>query len=152
MADAPQPADATDPHDLARFVQAQEHMYARALFEIESGRKRTHWMWYVFPQYEGLAPSPMASHYAIKSAAEARAYLEHPVLRPRLIECAEALLRIEGRSARRILGSPNDLKLRSCATLFAHFSAEDSVFHRLLKQYFQGRRDEKTLRLLGVLY
>lgn len=137
-----------DPHDLSRFVQAQEDDYERALSEIRSGRKRSHWMWYIFPQFDGLGFSSMSHHYAIKSRAEAKAYLIHPLLGPRLRECAEAALRIEGRSAFEIFGSPDDLKLRSCATLFASVSPEGSVFHRLLDTYFQGGLDETTLQLL----
>jgi uncharacterized protein (DUF1810 family) len=150
MVDANEPGSAGDPHNLNRFVQAQEKAYARALAEIRSGRKRSHWMWYIFPQFDGLGFSPTSRRYAIKSAAEARAYLDHPVLGPRLRECAEAALGVEGRSASEIFGSPDDLKLRSCATLFAHVSPARSVFDRLLDKYYQGERDGKTLRLLGV--
>lgn len=121
-----------DSYDLSRFVKAQEGDYERALSEIRSGRKRSHWMWYIFPQFEGLGFSPTSRRYAIKSPQEARAYLSHPVLGPRLVECAEAVLGVEGRSANQIFGSPDDLKLRSCATLFAQISPEESVFHRLL--------------------
>jgi uncharacterized protein (DUF1810 family) len=142
-------ATSTDPYDLARFVRAQETAYTQALSEIRSGRKRTHWMWYIFPQLDGLAFSATSKHYAIKSLAEAKAYLEHPLLGPRLRECAEAVVRLEGRSAAEIFGSPDDLKLRSCATLFARVSPPDSVFHRLLAKYYQGVPDGRTLQLLG---
>jgi uncharacterized protein (DUF1810 family) len=138
-----------DPHDLNRFVRAQEQDYARALAEIRSGRKRTHWMWYIFPQLDGLGFSATARRYAIRSLDEARAYLEHPVLGPRLVECAEAVLAVQGRSVREIFGTPDDLKLRSCATLFAEVSAEGSVFHRLIQVYFGGAPDGRTLTLLG---
>ena len=107
-------------------------------------------MWYIFPQIDGLAFSSTSKHYAIKSIEEAKAYLAHPVLGPRLLECAEAVLRVEGRSATDIFGSPDDLKLRSCATLFACVSPPDSVFDRLLDKYYRGERDRKTLRLLGI--
>jgi len=107
-------------------------------------------MWYIFPQLDGLAFSATAKHYALKSIEEARAYLAHPLLGPRLLECAEAVLRIEGRSAREIFGSPDDLKLRSCATLFACVSPPGSAFERLLTRYYGGGRDEKTLQLLGI--
>jgi len=137
-----------DPHDLSRFVQAQEDDYEQALSEIGGGRKDSHWMWYVFPQINGLGSSPTAKLYAIKSRAEAEAYLRHPILGPRLLEIAEAALRVEGRSARDIFGSPDDMKLRSCATLFASISPEGSVFHRLLDKYFQGRPDARTIELL----
>ena len=106
-----------DPHDLSRFVQAQAADYARALDEIRSGRKRSHWMWYIFPQFAGLGSSPTSRRYAIKSLAEAEAYLRHPVLGPRLRACAEAVLAVEGRSASEIFGTPDDMKLRSSATL-----------------------------------
>src|SRR5687768_10111981 len=102
-----------DPHDLRRFVEAQVGDYERALAEISAGQKRTHWMWYIFPQIQGLGFSPTSQRFAIKSAAEAKAYLEHPLLGPRLNECAEAALAVEGRSAREILGSVDALKLRS---------------------------------------
>jgi uncharacterized protein (DUF1810 family) len=138
-----------DPHFLSRFVQAQADDYAQALSEIRSGRKRSHWMWYIFPQYDGLGSSATARHYAIKSLAEAEAYLRHPVLGPRLLECAEAALAVEGRSAAEMFGFPDDIKLRSCATLFALVSPSGSVFERLLDTYFDGERDDKTVRLAG---
>lgn len=136
-----------DPHELARFVDAQERDYETALSEIRAGRKRSHWMWYIFPQFEGLGSSPTSRHYAIKTAGEAQAYLAHPLLGRRLIECAEAVLHVQGRSAHDIFGSPDDMKLRSCATLFASVSPDDSVFHRLIAKYFDGEVDERTLRL-----
>jgi uncharacterized protein (DUF1810 family) len=138
-----------DPHDLNRFVRAQEHDYARALAEIRSGRKRTHWMWYIFPQLDGLGFSETARRYAIRGLDEARAYLGHPVLGPRLVECAEAVLAVQGRSAREIFGAPDDLKLRSCATLFAEVAPAGSVFRRVLEVYFGGEADGRTLALLG---
>jgi len=145
------PARGTDdPFDLDRFVRAQEGTYERALAEVRAGRKRTHWMWFVFPQLDGLGSSPTARHYAIKSLAEARAYLAHPVLGPRLVECAEAVVGVEGRSAHDIFGSPDDLKLRSCATLFACVAPPGSVFDRLLAKYYSGERDDRTLQLLGL--
>ena len=139
-----------DPFDLSRFVRAQKHDYEHALAEIVSGRKRTHWMWYIFPQVDGLAFSATSKLYSIKSAEEAKAYLDHPILGPRLLACAEAVLRVEGRSATEIFGSPDDLKLRSCATLFACVLPPSSVFDRLLGKYYGGGRDGKTLRLLGI--
>ena len=141
---------ADDPYDLTRFVRAQEKGYECALSEIRSGRKRTHWMWYIFPQVDGLAFSSTSRYYAIKSIKEAKAYLDHPILGPRLLECAEAVVHVEGRSATEIFGSPDDLKLRSCATLFACVSPRDSVFERLLQKYYRGGRDGKTLHLLGI--
>ena len=150
MADTELSGVADDPYILSRFVQAQEGVYEQALTEIRSGRKRSHWMWFIFPQFEGLGFSETSRRYSIKSAAEAEAYLCHPVLGPRLVECAKAALSVEGRSAFDIFGSPDDFKLRSCATLFASVSPAGSVFERLLDAYFQGRRDDKTLRLLGI--
>jgi uncharacterized protein (DUF1810 family) len=141
--------DPSDPHDLNRFVKAQKGDYARALAEVRAGEKRSHWMWYVFPQLDGLGFSDTARFYGIKECAEAEAYLAHPVLGPRLIEVAEAALAVEGKSAHNIFGSPDDLKLRSCATLFAKVSPPGSVFERLLAKYYGGVGDEKTLRLLG---
>ena len=140
----------TDPYNLTRFVQAQQHDYAHALAEIKNGRKRTHWMWYIFPQLDGLGVSPTAKHYAIKSLAETQAYLAHSLLGPRLRECMEATLHIEGRSARDIFGTSDDLKLRSCATLFACASPPTSVFDRVLRKYYPGGRDGRTLQLLGM--
>jgi uncharacterized protein (DUF1810 family) len=144
------PPATDDPYDLNRFLKAQEDDYDQALSEIMSGRKLTHWMWYIFPQIEGLAFSSTSKYYAIKSVEEARAYLAHPVLGRRLLECAEAAVGVEGRSATEIFGSPDDLKLRSCATLFACVSPPGSVFDRLLGKYYRGERDGKTLRLLGL--
>ena len=139
-----------DPYDLNRFLEKQEFAYEQALTEISRGQKRTHWMWYIFPQLEGLGFSATAQRYSIKSLEEAKAYLDHPVLGPRLLRCAEAILRVEGRSAEEILGYPDDLKLRSCATLFACVLPAGSVFDRLLEKYYAGRRDDKTLQLLGI--
>ena len=141
---------ATDPFDLSRFVEAQRGVYARALAEIAAGEKRTHWMWFIFPQLEGLGSSSMARRYAIRSLDEARAYLAHPVLGMRLVKCAEAALGVEHRSAGEIFGSPDDVKLRSSATLFAQVSAPGSAFHRLLERFFEGRPDPRTLERLGI--
>jgi len=144
------PRAADDPHDLSRFLRAQDTTYAQALSELRAGLKQSHWMWWVFPQFHGLAASPTSQYYSIKSVSEAKAYLDHPVLGPRLLECAEAVLQVEGRSAAEILGSPDDLKLRSCATLFACVSPQDSVFDHLLDKYYRRERDDRTLRLLGL--
>jgi uncharacterized protein (DUF1810 family) len=140
----------SDPYDLSRFVRAQEDDYDRALSELRAGRKRSHWMWYIFPQLAGLGSSEISRRYAIRSMDEARAYLGHPMLGPRLQECAEAVLGVEDRSAHAIFGSPDDLKLRSSATLFACASPSGSVFERLLERYFGGEPDPVTLRLLGI--
>jgi uncharacterized protein (DUF1810 family) len=142
--------DAGDPYDLGRFVRAQQEDYEQALAEIRSGRKRSHWMWYIFPQVEGLGLSSTSRLYAIKTLAEATAYLAHPVLGPRLRACAEAAFHVDGLSAREIFGSPDDMKLRSSATLFARVSPDDSVFHRILDKFFDGERDGRTLSLLAA--
>jgi uncharacterized protein (DUF1810 family) len=145
-----EPADSPDPYNLHRFVLAQAGDYARALSEVRAGEKRSHWMWYIFPQIAGLGFSTMSVCYSIQSLDEARAYLVYPVLGARLIECFEALLDVKDRSAFDIFGSPDDRKLKSSATVFALVSPEDSVFHRVLEKYFDGEMDQKTLRLLGL--
>jgi uncharacterized protein (DUF1810 family) len=134
---------------LNRFVEAQADCYADALAEIRRGRKETHWMWFIFPQFRGLGFSSTSQYYAIASRAEAEAYLQHPVLGPRLVECAEAALSHGGRPAREIFGSPDDMKLRSSATLFASVSPEGSVFAQVLEVFFGGLDDAKTLELLA---
>ena len=138
-----------DPFDLNRFVEAQREDYSQALTEIRAGRKRSHWMWYIFPQFDGLGVSSTAQHFAIKSVEETKAYLAHPILGARLRECVDALLNLEGRTAEEIFGFPDVLKLKSSATLFAHMSPPGSSFHRVLEKYYRGEMDEKTLRLLG---
>jgi uncharacterized protein (DUF1810 family) len=130
--------------DLERFVDAQRGVYDDVLDELRAGRKASHWMWFVFPQLRGLGHSPTARYYGIASAAEARAYLAHPVLGPRLRECIERLLALEGRSAHAIFGSPDDLKLRSSLTLFGAVSG-DPLFGRALDRFFDGRPDPLTL-------
>jgi uncharacterized protein (DUF1810 family) len=139
-----------DPYNLSRFVRAQEDDYAQALSEIKRGRKRTHWMWYIFPQIEGLGSSPTSREFSIKSLEEAKAYLDHAVLGPRLLDCADAVLGVEGRSAAEIFGFPDDLKLRSCVTLFKCVSPPGSVFDRILQKYFSGEPDAATVRLLKI--
>lgn len=138
----------SDPFDLERFVTAQADHYADALEEIRRGRKRSHWMWYVFPQLTGLGHSPTAQFYGIDSRDEARAYLAHPVLGSRLLEIAGAVVASPVRSANALFGSPDDLKLRSSATLFAQVSGPGSVFERILAKYFEARPDPRTLGLL----
>jgi len=137
-------------HHLERFVEAQQTVYEQALAEIRSGRKQSHWMWFVFPQFDGLGFSAMSRRYAVKSLDEARAYLAHPLLGPRLLECAEAVLGVEGHSAEDIFGSPDDMKLRSSATLFAQVSDSGSAFHRILDKHFHGRHDERTIALIAT--
>jgi uncharacterized protein (DUF1810 family) len=136
-----------DPHDLERFVAAQDDRgtYDAALAELRAGRKTSHWMWFVFPQIAGLGHSPMARRYAIASLEEARAYLAHPVLGPRLVEAARALAALTGRSAREVLGDTDAMKLRSSMTLFARAAPEEPVFARVLEVYFQGSEDEATM-------
>jgi uncharacterized protein (DUF1810 family) len=137
-----------DPCDLGRFIAAQADMYPRALRELEEGRKRSHWMWFIFPQIAGLGSSETARIYAIGSTAEAEAYLQHPLLGPRIVECAEAVLQHTGRSAREIFGSPDDVKLRSSATLFATVRGAAPAFQQLLERFFGGEPDQRTLDLL----
>jgi uncharacterized protein (DUF1810 family) len=140
-----------DPFILRRFACAKEAIYDAVLKELRSGQKRTHWMWYIFPQITGLGYSPTSQRYAIKSQAEARHYLSHPILGERLLECAETILRIQGRSVSQIFGSPDDLKLRSSMTLFASITPPESVFARVLDRYFQGQPDSRTLDILKKL-
>ena len=135
--------------DLQRFVQAQEGHIDDARAELRAGRKRTHWMWFVFPQLRGLGRSQMAWHFGIASREEAAAYLAHPVLGPRLRECVELVLAVRGRTAHEIFGSPDDLKLCSCLTLFGEVGGGDSAFDRALRQYFGGQPDSPTLELLA---
>ena len=140
--------DPTDPFNLSRFTKAQEGVYDRAMAELNAGHKRTHWMWFIFPQIDGLGHSSISRRYAIKGIEEARAYLKHPLLGARLSDCAEAVLGIEGRSAAEMFGFPDDLKLRSSMTLFGSISQQGSVFDRVLEKFFNGQQDEKTLQLL----
>ncbi len=139
-----------DPFDLNRFLSAQEGVYGRVLAELRGGLKRTHWMWYIFPQIDGLGHSPTTRHYAIKSLEEARRYLAHPVLGARLVECAESVLAVQGLSASDVFGHPDDMKLQSSMTLFALVAEPGSVFERVLEKYFQGKRDTGTLQILGI--
>jgi len=149
MKGEPQPQSPEDPFQLDRYLAAQERTFANALAEVRSGHKRSHWMWFIFPQLRGLGFSEMSVHYAISGLTEARAYLGHPVLGPRLVKCCEAVLLNVNRTAGEIFGTPDDMKLRSCATLFATVSEEGSVFHRIIEQFFDGRPDDRTLELLG---
>ncbi|BCJ46827.1 hypothetical protein GCM10010168_36510 [Actinoplanes ianthinogenes] len=135
--------------DLERFVRAQDGVHEQARAELAAGSKRSHWMWFVFPQLAGLGSSPTAQAYAIRDLAEARAYLAHPVLGPRLVECAETLLAVEDRTAAQIFGYPDDLKLRSSMTLFAEAADDPAVFRQVLDRYYDGP-DPRTLQLLGL--
>jgi len=132
---------------LERFVAAQESVYPRALAELKAGKKQSHWMWFIFPQIAGLGHSAMAQMYAIQSLDEAKAYLAHPVLGPRLRECCEAVLAVEGKTAHAIFGSPDDLKFRSSLTLFDLASPGD-IFRAALDKYFGGHPDPLTLQKL----
>lgn len=137
-----------DPFDLARFVSAQERDYDAALAELRAGHKTTHWMWYVLPQMRGLGMSSMSTRYGIGSLAEACAYLAHPVLGPRLIECVAAMNALEGRSAVQVLGAIDAAKLRSCLTLFLAAEPGNAVLREALDKFYAGDEDAKTLALL----
>jgi uncharacterized protein (DUF1810 family) len=139
-----------DPYDLDRFLSAQESVYERALAELKDGQKLTHWMWYIFPQVDGLGYSPTAMRYSIKSMEEARQYLDHPVLGKRLLECTEAVVALKGASASEIFGYPDDMKFKSSMTLFEKIAGPGSVFSSALDRYCHGERDAATLRLLEV--
>ena len=133
---------------LNRFVKAQENTYQYAFSEIERGKKETHWMWFIFPHISGLGHSETARYYAIKDIKEAELYLRHPVLGKRLTDISKLLLKIQGKSAREIFGKPDDLKLRSCMTLFGALENTDPVFQEVIDRYFDGQKDEKTLELV----
>ncbi|MBA2671477.1 MAG: DUF1810 domain-containing protein [Gemmatimonadetes bacterium] len=137
-----------DPFELNRFVSAQKNVYSGALREIQDGRKQSHWIWFIFPQIAGLGMSETARFYAIGSRAEAKAYLDHPILGRRIVECAEAALQHSDRSALEILGRPDNLKLRSSATLFASVNGSHIAFQRVLDHFFDGQPDDRTLELL----
>jgi uncharacterized protein (DUF1810 family) len=138
-----------DPHNLQRFVDAQAGVYDRALAEIRAGHKTSHWMWFVFPQLKGLGSSPTAEHYGIVSLEEGRAYLAHPLLGPRLGEIAAAAVALEGRTARAVFGTPDDLKLRSSLTLFDAAVPNEAVFSQALDALCDGMRDARTLEMLS---
>ena len=142
---------AEDPFDLERFVRAQDemHTYDTALAELRAGRKRSHWMWFVFPQLAGLGRSSTAEHFGVRGAAEARAYLAHPVLGARLRACAQALADLDGHDPAAVLGPVDALKLRSSMTLFAHVAPDEPVFRAVLDRYYDGADDPATLSLLG---
>jgi uncharacterized protein (DUF1810 family) len=140
--------DSNDPHDLQRFVEAQEPVIHTVKKELRAGRKQTHWIWFVFPQFAGLGSSDMSRRYAISSREEATAYLAHPILGPRLRECTELVNGHEERSANDIFGSPDDLKFRSSMTLFDAVADDPTPFRTALQQYYEGEPDSKTLQLL----
>lgn len=136
--------------DLSRFLFAQVDVYDTALSELRRGRKETHWMWFIFPQLAGLGHSAMARRYAIRDIEEAKAYMEHPVLGPRLLDCCQTLLSLQGETASQIFGDPDDLKLRSSMTVFALAEGPGSLFEEVLARYFGGGTDRLTLDLLNL--
>jgi len=136
-------------NSLTRFTEAQAQNYADALAEIKNGKKRTHWMWYVFPQIQGLGNSEFARFYAIKDLEEAEAYFKHPVLGSRLIEISSSLLKLKGNDAYAIFGSPDDMKLHSSMTLFSLVPNADPVFEAVLQKFYNSEKDSKTLMILG---
>lgn len=133
---------------LDRFIDAQGNKYQQAFDEIRNGKKESHWMWYIFPQISGLGNSEISKFYAIKDLEEAKDYLEHLVLGPRLVNISKLLLEIKGKSANEIFGKPDDFKLRSCMTLFGSLNDTHPVFQQIIDQYFEGKKDEKTLRII----
>jgi uncharacterized protein (DUF1810 family) len=139
---------ASDPFDLQRFVDAQARVYPEVVDELRAGRKRSHWIWFIFPQIAGLGSSPTAARYAISSLDEARAYLRHELLGPRLHECAQLVNAVRGRSIHEIFGSPDDLKVRSSMTLFARATDDNRDFMELLERYYDGQEDPRTLEQL----
>ena len=137
-----------DPFDLQRFVDAQADVYAQVCDELRDGRKASHWMWFVFPQLRGLGHSAMATRYGLTGLDEARAYLRHRLLGPRLEECTALVLRVQGRSIHQILGAPDDLKFCSCMTLFQRAAPDATLFGEALRRHFDGAPDLRTLQLL----
>jgi uncharacterized protein (DUF1810 family) len=141
-------SDGADPFDLRRFVDAQDRVYDTVLAELRSGAKRSHWIWFVFPQLRGLGHSTTAQHYGISSIDEARAYLAHPVLGPRLRECTRLVAAIDGRSVDQIFGWPDNLKVRSSVTLFSHATDDSADFRAVLDKFYASEEDPATVELL----
>jgi len=137
-----------DPFNLSRFIDAQEDVYTDVLDELKRGKKTGHWMWFIFPQMEGLGHSPMSERFSISCINEAKVYIEHPVLGPRLLECVALVMKVEGRSAEQIFGYPDDLKFRSCMTLFSIVDEADSIYQCALDRFFDGKPDPKTLKAM----
>jgi uncharacterized protein (DUF1810 family) len=137
-----------DPHDLERFVEAQSRVYDTVRAELRQGAKRSHWMWFIFPQIRGLGSSPTAVHFAIASGAEAAAYLKHPVLGSRLVECTRLVLGVKNRGSEQIFGEIDSMKFRSSMTLFAAVTVKETAFEEALQKYFEGEEDASTLELL----
>jgi uncharacterized protein (DUF1810 family) len=144
-----QSRDSPDPFRLERFVTAQSDTYRSVLAELEAGEKRSHWMWFIFPQIRGLGRSPTAREFAISGREEARAYLRHSILGPRLVECTELVLRIRGRSLAEIFGSPDNIKFRSSMTLFAQVAPEQTMFLEAIRRHCDGDLDPLTLQELA---
>ena len=138
----------SDPHNLQRFVDAQKDVFETVCAELTAGRKRSHWMWFIFPQLKNLGHSPTAQFYGISGRDEAQAYLHHPLLGQRLRHCTQLLLATHERSIHQILGSPDDLKFRSCMTLFAHVTEDNQPFVDAVNKYYGGKFDDRTLELL----
>lgn len=138
-----------DPFNLSRFVEAQRPLFDRVMDELRAGRKTSHWMWFVFPQLRGLGHSEMADRFAISTLDEAQAYLEHDLLGPRLEQCVRAVLEHRGMNAKQIFGSPDDLKFRSCLTLFMCAQTGSALYQQALDQFYSGEPDRRTLLLLG---
>jgi uncharacterized protein (DUF1810 family) len=139
----------TEANNLNRFIEAQAKNYTDALAEIKNGKKRSHWMWYVFPQIQGLGFSETARYYAIKDIDEANDYINHPILGSRLIEISKALLSLDNHNANAILGSPDDMKLKSSMTLFAALPNANPVFESVLQKFFNGEKDDKTVKIIA---
>lgn len=137
-----------DPHGLQRFVAAQDPVYAQVCAELAAGAKTSHWMWFIFPQHQALGRSATARHFGIASRAEALAYWQHPLLGARLKACTELVLAVRGKTALQLFGPPDDLKFRSCMTLFAHVAPDEPVFRQALEKYFGGAGDAATPALL----
>jgi uncharacterized protein (DUF1810 family) len=140
--------NADDPYNLQRFVEAQARVYDAVRTELRQGRKRSHWMWFIFPQIAGLGHSAISMRYAISSLVEAEVYRKHPILGPRLRECTRLVMQVHGRSAYEILGSPDDMKLHSCLTLFSYAAPEDPLFREALEKYYDGAEDSLTMAKL----
>jgi uncharacterized protein (DUF1810 family) len=136
---------------LSRFLSAQKSFYSLVVKELETGKKKSHWMWFIFPQIEGLGHSSTAKYYSIKSIEEAKEYIAHPVLGKRLLECTNILLHINGKTADEIFGYPDNLKLKSCMTLFNFIAPEQEVFEIVLKRFFAGEEDQRTVSILQKL-
>jgi uncharacterized protein (DUF1810 family) len=135
--------------ELIRFVNAQENIYPQVIAELRNGRKQSHWMWFIFPQIDGLGTSPTAKRYSIKSAEEAIAYLNHPLLGKRLLECFAILMEIQGKTAEEIFGYPDYLKLQSSVTLFSIVNPQEEIFAQVLEKYYKNKKDQRTIDLLN---